>query len=138
MMGTANDGVTFYLTSPSGSPASVNIDGGATVELSAPTSGNYEGLLFYQDPSDTASASLRGTDNTSYQGALYFPTAQLTFGGDNSSTGTFNGDAKFTLIVSSWLTLTGNPTIILNSDFSGLQGNGGPLAGAISSARLVE
>lgn len=134
MMGSANAGVTFYMTGT----GSVNINGNATADFAAPTSGTYEGLLFYQDPSDTAPASLSGTNNTSYQGALYFPSAQLTFGGNNTTTGTFNGGAAFTLIVSSWLTLAGNPTIILNSDFSGLSGNGGPLAGAITTARLVE
>jgi Putative Flp pilus-assembly TadE/G-like len=134
MMGSANSGVTFYMTGS----GSVNIDGTATVQLSAPNSGTYEGMLFYQDPSDTASATISGNDTSSYQGALYFPTAQLTFGGNNSTTGTFNGGAAYTLLVSSWLTLAGNPTIVLNSDYSGLSGNGGPLAGAITSARLVE
>jgi hypothetical protein len=134
MMGSANSGVTFYMTGS----GSVSVDGTATVQLSAPNSGTYEGMLFYQDPSDTASASLSGNDTSVYQGALYFPTAQLTFGGNNSTTGTFNGGAAYTLIVSSWLTLAGNPTIVLNSDYSGLAGNGGPLAGAITSARLVE
>lgn len=134
MMGTANSGVTFYMTGP----GSVNISGNVTAQLAAPDTGPYEGLLFYQDPADTAAATLRGNNSTAYQGALYFPTAQLTFGGDDSTTGTFNGGAAFTLIVSSWLTLDGNSTIVLNSDFSGLSGTGGPLAGAITSARLVE
>lgn len=131
---STNDGVTFYLTGS----GSVNIDGTSTAEFTAPNTGTYEGLLFYQDPADTATASLSGTNNTFYQGALDFPSAELIFGGNNTTTGTFNGDAAYTLIVSSWLTLAGNPTIVLNSDYSGLGGNGGPLAGAITSARLVE
>lgn len=131
---SANAGVTFYMTGT----GSVNVSGTATAQLTAPNSGPYEGLLFYQDPSDTATASLSGNDTTFYQGALYFPSAQLIFGGNNTTTGTFNGGASYTLIVSDWLKLAGNPTIVLNSDYSGLAGNGGPLAGVITSARLVE
>lgn len=134
MMGTANDGVTFYMTGS----GSVSIDGTSTVQLAAPNTGTYEGLLFYQDPNDTASASISGNDNSAYQGALYFPSAQLTFGGNNTTGGTFNSSAAYTLIVSSWLTLAGNPTIVINSNFSGLGGTGGPLAGVLNSARLVE
>lgn len=134
MPGSANSGVTFYMTGS----GSVNIDGNATAELTAPNTGTYEGLLFYQDPTDTATASLSGNNTTFYQGALYFPSARLIFGGNNTTTGTFNGGAMYTLIVSDWLTFQGNPTIELNSDMSGLGGNGGPLVGAITSARLVE
>lgn len=134
MPGSANAGVTFYITGN----GAVTINGNSTIQLTAPNSGTYEGILFYQDPSDTQAASLSGNNNTFYQGALYFPSAELTFGGNNTTTGTFNGGAAYTLIVADWLTLAGNPTINLNSDYSGLSGNGGPLAGAITSTRLVE
>jgi hypothetical protein len=134
MPGSANAGVTFYITGN----GAVSINGNATIQLTAPNSGTYEGILFYQDPNDTNAASLSGNNTTFYQGALYFPSANLIFGGNNSTTGVFNGGAAYTLIVSDWLTLSGNPTIDLSSDYSGLSGNGGPLAGAISSARLVE
>lgn len=129
------NGVTFFMTGA----GSVNIDGTTTAQLIAPDSGPYEGLLFYQDPADTWPASLSGTNNTFFQGALYFPTAPLTFGGNNSTTGgTFNANAAFTLIIADYLTFAGNPTIELNSDLSGLSGNGGPLAGIVTTARLVE
>lgn len=134
MPGSTNGGVTFYMTGS----GSVNVDGTTTAQLTAPNSGTYEGLLFYQDPADTAAASLSGTNNTFFQGALYFPKAPLSFGGNNTTTGTFNGSAAFTLIIADYLTFAGNPTIELNSDLSGLSGNGGPLAGAITTARLVE
>lgn len=131
-MDVANAGVTFYLTGS----GTVNIDGTTNVELAAPNSGTYEGLLFDQDSADTAAPSLLGNSNSNYQGSLYFPTALLTFGGNSGTT--LNAGATYTLIVADGVTFSGNATVDLNSNYSGLSGNGGPLAGAISSARLVE
>jgi len=131
MPASANAGVTFYMTGT----GSVNIAGGATSELTAPNTGTYEGILFYQDPSDTATASIEGNGSSFFQGALYFPTARLVFGG---TSGTFNAGAAFTFLIANYTTLDGTATIDLNSNVSGLSGNGGPLAGLIASARLVE
>jgi hypothetical protein len=131
MPGTANGGVTFYMTGS----GSVNIAGGATAELTAPNSGTYEGILFYQDPTDTATASIEGNANSFYQGALYFPTARLVFGG---TSGTFNAGAAYTFLIAQYTTVDGTATIDINSDVSGLSGGGGPLAGLMTTARLVE
>lgn len=43
--------MTFYLTGANASYGSVNIANGVTVTLSAPTSGTYDGLLFFQNRS---------------------------------------------------------------------------------------
>jgi hypothetical protein len=131
MPSTANDGVTFYMAGS----GSVNIAGGATSELTAPNSGTYEGILFYQDPTDTATASIEGNANSFYQGALYFPTARLVFGG---TSGTFNSGAAYTFLIANYTTVDGTATIDINSDVSGLSGGGGPLVGLMTSARLVE
>ena len=131
MPGTADGGVTFYMTGS----GSVSIDGGATSELTAPNSGTDEGILFYQDATDTADASIHGNANSFYQGALYFPSARLIFGG---SSGTFNTGAAYTFLIANYTTLDGTAAIDINSDISGLPGNGGPLAGLVTSARLVE
>jgi Flp pilus assembly protein TadG len=85
-------GVTFILTGPT--PASVAklvIDGGARVTLSAPTSGTYEDVLFYQNR--TAPAFTNGTENIntvtgnsnlSISGTMYFPNQQLRYTGGGS------------------------------------------------------
>jgi Flp pilus assembly protein TadG len=130
MIGSANAGVTFYITGS----ASVNVSGTATVQLVAPNSGTYEGLLFYQDPNDTTGATLSGNSTSLYQGALYMPTAQLTFGGNT----TFNNGAAYTVIVVNELQVAGNPDVNLKSNYSGLANGGGPLTGAIQWATLVE
>jgi Flp pilus assembly protein TadG len=77
------NGVTFYL--PPG--ASLNIANGITETLSAPTSGTYNGVLFYQDRQNTTAESLQGGAGSSLKGILYFPTANFTFtNGTNTST----------------------------------------------------
>lgn len=123
-------GVTFYLTNG----ASLTTNGTPTVQMYAPNSGTYEGLLFYEDPNDTQAASLSGDSSSFYQGAIYMPSAQLTFGGNAS----FNNGADYTIIVVDELQLSGNPDVNLKSNYSGLSNGGGPLVGAITSATLVE
>jgi hypothetical protein len=100
----------------------------------APNSGTYEGLLFYQDPSNTSQATINGNDNSFFQGAVYMPSADVDFSG----TATFNTGAKYTMIVSDQVLVSGGAYVNLASDFSGLSGGGGPLAGVTKWARLVE
>jgi len=130
MVASQNAGVTFYLTGS----ASVNVDGTAQVQLAAPNSGTYEGLLFYQDPNDTTGATLSGNSASLYQGAIYMPTADLTFGGNAN----FNNGAAYTVIVVDQLSFAGNPDVNLKSNLSGLANGGGPLAGVTKWATLVE
>jgi hypothetical protein len=113
MPGSANGGVTFYIT------GTVNINGGATVQLTAPNSGTYAGILFYQDPTDNKTASLNGTSNSFYQGALYFPSAELDFGG-TSSASMNNMGAAYTVIVANNVVIAGNPTLSIKSNYSSL------------------
>lgn len=77
-------GVTFILpyVSPSSS-ANVNVSGSATVNLSAPTSGTYAGVLIYQDrlaPSN-GSNTISGNGSSKLQGAIYMPAQQVTLAG---------------------------------------------------------
>ena len=79
-------GVTFYNTDT----GQINISGGTTVAtLSAPSdtsNGGIPSVLFFQDPNNTAKATISGGSNDSLQGALYFPATQmLTFSGGTST-----------------------------------------------------
>jgi Flp pilus assembly protein TadG len=112
-------GVTFYFVNGAG----FNITNGAALTLSAPTNGAYSGLLFYQDPNDTASDAFVGGSSGSLNGIFYLPNANLTFANGNSST--FSTD----LVVGS-LVMTGNAKIKPYAPLAG----GSPL----SSPRLVE
>jgi hypothetical protein len=120
-------GVTFYITGG----GALTINGGATSQFSAPTTGPYAGILFYQDPTDSSSAKIDGTSSSYFEGALYFPSAQLTFGGSSTFT---NDQAAYTIIVVQDLKLAGTSTVNLKSDYSSLPGGNS----IIKNAVLVE
>jgi hypothetical protein len=83
-------GVTFILTSntaqsqPS-SIATLDMNGGAKVNLAATTTGTYAGVLFYQDrravPGTTN--AVNGNSQSKYQGGFYFASQDLSFSGDS-------------------------------------------------------
>ena len=82
-------GCTIILTnSDSGSApiGTVDINGGAQLNMSAPTSGTYDGILFYQDRRATQSTTIvnkvNGNSLSLMQGAFYFPSQQLQINGD--------------------------------------------------------
>jgi Flp pilus assembly protein TadG len=136
-------GVTFYNY---GSPSNSN-GGGITfnftsftsggVNLTAPTSGTYSGILFFQDPQNISTSTIMGTSswNTVLQGIYYFPSAPVQF--------VFDGFVSYSVLVAkdiSFLLLTVGSNIIQtgannNNDFSSLS-NGSPLSG--SGAVLVQ
>jgi Flp pilus assembly protein TadG len=93
-------GVTIYLQTNS-----VSMSGGATTNLVAPTSGVWQGILFYQDRSDTTSASLVGGSAQILNGVLYFPNTHMDYTGGNSTT------AQNITIVADTLNITGNSWI---------------------------
>jgi Flp pilus assembly protein TadG len=82
---TGTGGVTFYL--PSGN---LSVSGSGSLNLTAPTSGAYSGILFYQDSSDSNSASFTGSGGSVLNGIFYLPKAQLNLTGSGGAT--FNTD----------------------------------------------
>jgi Putative Flp pilus-assembly TadE/G-like len=123
--GVQNAGVTFYVTNG----GTVKTNGTSNIFLSAPDSGTYAGVLFYQDANDTSTAIMDGTANSFFQGALYFPTAELDFGGTITNT-----TAAYTVIVANDLKLNGTATVNLNSNYASLPGG----VSIIENAVLVE
>ncbi|MEZ5931302.1 MAG: pilus assembly protein TadG-related protein [Alphaproteobacteria bacterium] len=80
------DGVGFYLTDGVGGHAELDITA-TTIDFSAPTSGDMEGLLFFQDrdaPTGTVN-KITGNASVELDGKLYFPTTKLDFAGTSSS-----------------------------------------------------
>lgn len=106
-------GVTFILTSTTAStnPSSigqVTINGGATMQISAPTSGTYAGILFYQDrrAPNSDGNRINGNSSSFFQGAFYFPSQGMDF---NGTTGM---RTECVQIAARRVTFIGNSTII--------------------------
>lgn len=83
-------GVTFVLTGTSANNvATISINGGATVNLAAPTeaeNATWAGILFYQDPRGPASHTINGGSDINLEGIIYMPTGDLTYNGDSTQT----------------------------------------------------
>lgn len=75
--------VTFFVDK-SGTTA---ISGSATVNISAPTSGTYSGILLFGDRAGGTSNNnnISGSSSSVLTGALYYPTEEVTYSGGSSS-----------------------------------------------------
>lgn len=80
-------GVTIVLTGSGSDYANVDIGNGATVTLSAPTTGTTAGLVFFQDPNapHTETNDFEGGTQLTLTGALYFPSQSVTYSNGTSS-----------------------------------------------------
>ncbi|MFL6844102.1 MAG: pilus assembly protein TadG-related protein [Allosphingosinicella sp.] len=75
----------IVMTSASGAAGDVKINANANLNLSAPTSGDYKGMLFYRDRRAAyLDIKVNGGAKSKLEGALYFPTADLTFNGNST------------------------------------------------------
>lgn len=82
------EGVTFVLTGPNAnSIATVSINGGADVELTAPDDAQdplWAGILFYQDPRGVATHTINGGADLEFEGIIYMPTGDISFSGGST------------------------------------------------------
>lgn len=112
------DGVTIVLTGSS--PGGVGIQGGAVINLQAPTdAGNpFDGFLFYQDRNAAPGTAItfNGSSTLDMVGTFYFPNGAFTWNGDSTD------PSSCTQIVADSVKLTGNTTITDSS--CGTQGAG--------------
>ncbi len=126
------DGVTFYFT---GTDAVLDFSGQGGAILSAPADGDYAGILFYGDPNappDTKHG-ISGGSNMSYEGTMYFPTAELNVTGNGAG----STDASYTMAIARLLKFSGNGTLQFNFSPDGSV----PLPAGLKSrqsARLVQ
>ena len=115
-------GVMFYNTYATGySYGPINFANGTTETFTAPTTGTYAGILFFQDPtvSGGGASSLAGGTSANLTGTLYFPTTSLSFS---------NGaGAQYTIIVADSVSFTGGVT--LNNNYTSLPGGVSPIKG---------
>ncbi len=108
---TTNHGTISY------SPISIAANSNAN--LTAPTSGTYAGILFFEDRNAPASSDTYGGGSTSvYQGTIYAKNAAITIYG-NSAVNT-----AYTILVADTISLVGTTTF--NDNYSMLP-NGSPI-----------
>ncbi len=112
-------GVTLYIGASGGA---VTLHSGQTVRLVAPTTGADAGILFYQDPGNTSTATINGTSGSQFEGAFYFPSADLAIAATGNT-------AAYTIAVAKSLTL-GPAALNFPSNFASLP-NGSPIKNAV-------
>ncbi|MBC6982144.1 pilus assembly protein TadG-related protein [Caulobacter sp. 17J80-11] len=95
------EGVTIFFNGSS----SPQINGSATIQVSAPTSGPYSGVLFMGDRESTAGrATFNGTADSKMTGAIYFANNAVEYLGD------FEGENGCTQVVARTVEWNGNAT----------------------------
>lgn len=111
------DGVTIVLTSSKADSmpsdiATVDMNGGAQIRLTAPKSGDYAGVIFYQDRravnGGKSDNKINGNSSAFYEGAIYFPQQQVTF------TGTTGMNTNCLQLVARRVAFNGNSSITNN------------------------
>jgi hypothetical protein len=104
-------GVTLVFTSGNGTKyATANISGSATVNLTAPTTGDTAGIVIFGDRStpSTASFKFNGGSTQILGGAVYVPSASIDYaGGAGTST-------SCTQIIGNTVTFSGNSNVAIN------------------------
>lgn len=114
----SGSGVTFYIT------GKATFSGGSSsTSLSAPTSGVYDGILFFTGRSDTQTFTFSGGSGGNVDGIIYVPDANLTLSG--GSTNAMDVD-----LITKTLTISGGSTI---GNYANLNSST-----ALSTVRLVE
>ncbi|HEY9157722.1 pilus assembly protein TadG-related protein [Candidatus Binatus sp.] len=117
-------GVTFYNTTGTGGYGPIALSGTSTVNFSAPTSGPLAGVLFFQDrsvPTGAAGSTITGSAGSTFDGALYFPTTQVTYSGNSSVNG-------YSIVVADMLVVSGNSMV--SNNYSSLT-DGSPVKGTV-------
>jgi len=116
--------VTFYNTFGSTdkgnySYSPISIAATSTVNLTAPNSGTYAGILFFEDRNAPESSDTYGGGSTAvYQGIIYAKNADMSMYGNSSV------NAAYTMIIANTISMVG--TTGLNDNYSGLTG-GNPI-----------
>lgn len=112
-------GVTFYFADTS----NIQFNSGMSMTLSAPTSGTYAGILFYEADGLTLSSFVFDDSvSESLSGLIYLPSRQLTF----NSTSNMSSQ-QLTLVADTAIFNTANWTLTPSTTWSITNGGGGTM-----------
>ncbi|MGA2594118.1 MAG: pilus assembly protein TadG-related protein [Bryobacteraceae bacterium] len=75
-------GVTLYFNT-----GGITGSGTGGFNLSAPTTGTYQGVVLFEDRSDSSGITLSGSTGTQVSGLVYMPKGNLTYSGDSGTSG---------------------------------------------------
>jgi Flp pilus assembly protein TadG len=99
----SGDNSTGYTRAPTG---------GGTIDIAAPTTGNWKGVAIYQDPSQTNGTDIDEAGNSptwNITGLVYLPHASVTFSGAVNKSS--NGLSCFAMVVDN-ITINGTGSIL--------------------------
>jgi hypothetical protein len=117
-------GVTFVLKNN----AQISFNGNATLNLSAPTSGTYSGMLFFGSRSNATNTAitLNGNAASVMTGAVYFPNQVVSY------IGNFQGANGCTQLVARMVEWSGNSNLAADCSAHGM--NALPVGGVVKLA----
>ena len=116
----------FFYNGATNKNFGIEFTGNGLVTLSAPTSGTYQGVLFFGNPQvqnktnlgGSGNKILRGNASSSFQGSLYFPSQDLDWAGNPLNSN------KWSLVIADEIDVSGNTDM----ELSGPPSSGGPPA----------
>lgn len=121
------DGVTIFLTNG----ADLQFNGGAVINLTAPTSGVYSGIVFFGDRDDSSvTYKMNGGSDLSLVGAFYAPAQHVEFSGNTVG----SGSNECLQLIANTIKMTGNSEFKSQCDTAGTK----DIAVAGNGIRLVE
>ncbi len=114
--------VTFVLV---GSDSNLDLGGVSSMALSAPTTGDYAGFVFFGDPENPASDThkIHGTPLGAFHGIAYFPNAAVELVGTSATSGTgAPGEDDCSVLIADTLFFNGTVDLNLASECSAFEG----------------
>ncbi len=104
--------VTIYLT---GTGGYLEFNSDSTVQLSASLTGEYAGIVVYQDRTVAdGTVHLINSDSTSYlEGTVYLPNGKVMI----NSGATLGGDADYSIFIAKEYEINSDSTLVMNSNF---------------------
>jgi Flp pilus assembly protein TadG len=121
-------GVTIIFTSSTGANyADATINGGATLAITAPTTGPLAGIAIFGDRNMPNSTTFKfnGGDNQVLGGAVYVPHGTLQYAGGN------NANTNCTQVIADTVTFVGNSKLAINCSGSGTRTIGTSVASLV-------
>jgi hypothetical protein len=104
-------GVTIYNTYTDTNPmGAIAVSGNGVVNLSAPTSGTYQGITVFQDPNSTLGISIAGNASTQIGGVLYAPNATVSVSGNGTTSSNVLGGG----ILAAQISIGGNGSFTID------------------------